>query len=119
VGHLWRCRNKFFHANATIRYRQNLITTLQTEEGIILSRHEEKANLLWEAYKDRLGKTEFSHMYFDLHSLLNASIELDNLEEPFLKEEIDGVVVDLPSDKSPRPNGINGDFLRKCWLVVA
>jgi hypothetical protein len=84
-----------------------------------MSRHEEKAQLLWEAYKDRLGKSEFTHMYFDLHSLLNASEDLHILEEPFMKEEIDGIVANLPSDKSPGPDGFNGNFLRKCWSIIA
>jgi predicted lipid-binding transport protein (Tim44 family) len=42
---------KFFHANATIRYRQNLISTLEDNEGNIVHGHEEKAAALWEAYK--------------------------------------------------------------------
>jgi hypothetical protein len=119
VGYLWRCWNNFFQANASIRYRQNLITSLQNDEGSTMSRHEEKAQLLWEAYKDRLGKSEFTHMYFDLHSLLNASEDLHILEEPFMKEEIDGIVANLPSDKSSGPDGFNGNFLRKCWSIIA
>jgi hypothetical protein len=37
--------NKFFHANATIRHWQNMITTLQDIEGNIERKHEDKANL--------------------------------------------------------------------------
>jgi hypothetical protein len=92
---------------------------LQNDEGIILSRHEEKAQLLCEVYKDRLGETEFTHMYFDLHSLLNASDDLHSLEDPFLKEGIDENVANLPSDKFLGPDGFNEDFLRKCWSMIA
>jgi hypothetical protein len=63
----------FFHANATIRYRQNLISTLQDAEGKNFQGHEAKAKLLWDAYKKRLGSTKFSHIYFDLHSLLTSA----------------------------------------------
>jgi hypothetical protein len=54
-------------------------------------------------------------MYFDLHSLLTNSENLEWLEEPFTKEEIDGIIHNIPSDKSPGPdgfNGVNGDFLK-------
>jgi hypothetical protein len=58
--------NEFFHANATIRHRQNLIAILEDEEGQLIQKHEEKEAALWNAYKKRLGTTEYSHMYFDL-----------------------------------------------------
>jgi hypothetical protein len=110
---------KFFHANATIRHRQNLITTLQDEHGNEIQGHEEKAELLWEEYTKRLGTSQYSHMYFDLQTLLSPSENLEGLEEPFKREEIYLIVQQLPSDKSPGPDGFNGDFLKKCWPTVA
>jgi hypothetical protein len=107
---------KFFHANTTIRHRQNLITSLQQEDGI--SKHEEKADLLWESYKQRLGTSEFSRIYFDLHELLTPLDELDFLQEPFTLEDIISIIKELPLDKSPGSDGFNGDFLKKCWLTV-
>jgi hypothetical protein len=109
----------FFHANATIKHKQNFITTLDDNFGNVLSGHEEKAALLWEAYKQRLGTSEFSHIYFDLSSLLEPVENLSCLEEPFLKEEIEGIIRDLSLDKSPSHDGFNGEFLRKCWPTVS
>jgi hypothetical protein len=85
-------RTKFFHANATIIHRQNLITAIEDSEGNLKYGHDDKAKLLWEAYKYRLGTSEFSHMYFDLHNLLTAPENLEWLEEPFTKEEIDAII---------------------------
>jgi hypothetical protein len=51
-------------------------------------------------------------MYFDLHSLLTPAENLEILEEPFTKEEIDSVIQQLPTNKSPGPDGFNGDFLK-------
>jgi hypothetical protein len=48
-------RTKFFHANASVRHRQNLISTLQNNGGSLVSKHEDKAIHLWESYKERLG----------------------------------------------------------------
>jgi hypothetical protein len=44
-------RTKFFHANATIRHRQNTISSLQADDGEMITCHEDKARLLWESYK--------------------------------------------------------------------
>jgi hypothetical protein len=107
-----------FHANATIRHRQNLISSLQKNDGSFVSKHEDKALHLWESYKERLGTSEFTHIYFDLNNLL---LPLDNLlspEDPFTNEEILSIVKDLPTDKSPGPYGFNSDFLKKCWPIV-
>jgi hypothetical protein len=36
----------------------------------------------------------------------------------FSKEEIDGLVKDLPTNKSPGPKGFNGLFIKKCWAII-
>jgi retron-type reverse transcriptase len=112
------CTN-FFHANASIRHRRNAITSLSNADGLEVSQHEAKAEILWEDFKARMGSSEFSHMHFNLEDLLQRDLELDDLVAPFSKEEIDAVVADLPNNKSPGPDGFNGEFLRKCWNLVA
>jgi len=92
--------SKFFHANATIRSRKNLITTLQDNDGNPTSLHSDKAAILWEAFKDRLSTSEIQGMHLNLEELLISSNQLDFLEEPFTQAEIDQVVQNLPTDKS-------------------
>jgi hypothetical protein len=60
----------FFHANATIKHNRNSIMVLEDSSDQLISRHEEKEKILWEAYKERLGTSEFTHMYFNLSELL-------------------------------------------------
>jgi hypothetical protein len=110
---------KFFHAKAIVRHRQNFISSLEDNNGSLISGHDEKAYMLWEAYKQRLGTSEFSHMYFDLNSLLQPVGNLSCLEEPFLREEIEEIIKDLSADKSCGPGGFNREFLKKCWPIVA
>jgi hypothetical protein len=43
---------------------------LKNRDGIEILSHNEKAQLLWAAYKERLGISEFSHIYFDLNDLI-------------------------------------------------
>lgn len=50
---------KFFHAHATLRHRRNLISSLEDDNGVLHSTHHEKADILWNAYKDRIGIQEF------------------------------------------------------------
>jgi hypothetical protein len=50
-----------------------------------------------------MGRTEFNHMIFNLNQLIRPALDLGQLEVPFTKEEIDGVVYALPNNKSPGP----------------
>jgi hypothetical protein len=110
---------RFFHANASIKHCKNTITVLRDATGKDLVDHEEKAQHIWLAFKERLGISEFSGMNIDLDSLLTPSGDLDWLQQNFLKEEIDRIVMNLPNNKSPGPDGFNGEFLKKCWSVIA
>jgi hypothetical protein len=38
---------------------------------------------------------------------------------PFSKEEIYDIVKNLPSGKSPGPDGFNTYFIKKCWIVIS
>jgi hypothetical protein len=109
---------KFFHANSSIKHRRNLITSLVDNFDVTLYGHEHKANLLWNDFRDRLGTSSFERMVFDLPSLLSQDVDLSTLEVPFTKAEIDGIVRDLPSDKSPGLDGFNNEFLKKCWHII-
>ena len=58
-------------------------------------------------------------MNFDLPAFIQPDLDLSFLVNPFSKEEIDAVVKHLPSDKAPRPDGFNTDFLKRCWQSFA
>lgn len=109
---------KLFHANATIKYRNNLIAQLKKDNGEIVVSHVEKEQILWEAFKDRLGKSEFAAIAFNLDSLIERNSELQWLEAPFSTDEIDAVVRNLPNDKAPGPDGFNNEFFKKCWYFI-
>ena len=84
----------------------------------MVTSHNDKAHILWEAYKERLGQAEGISSLLDLSTLLTNHSNLALLEEPFTTEEIDSVVASLPSDKSPSPDGFNTDFIKKCWPII-
>jgi hypothetical protein len=60
----------FFHAAATERYRQNIITSLEAQDGRVVYDHFEKAALLLENFKARMGQTTDPHMQYNLDELI-------------------------------------------------
>lgn len=109
---------KFFHAHATMRMRANMIRQLETGDGATLTSHAEKEQLLWEEFKDRLGKSEYINFGVSPASILNRSEDLHTLEEPFSTMEIDAIVRNLPNDKSPGPDGFTNEFLKAAWNTI-
>lgn len=98
---------------ATINHKKNFIVSLTKTDGTTVSDHEQKANLLWSAYEERLGYSEFSNMAYNLDNLL-ARHNLDHLDLDFNQEEIDYVIKSLPNSHAPGPDGFNGFFIKKC-----
>jgi hypothetical protein len=84
---------------------------LKDRNGQEKFKHEEKAALIWEAIKDKLGTSEYTQMHFNINDLLSPVAHLEHLASPFSKEEIDKIVANLSPGKSPGPNGFNTDFL--------
>ena len=107
---------KFFHTIATQSFRGNYIATIKADDGRTLETHEAKAAQLWQSYKERVGSTDNPMMQFNLDELIqpNTDVDFDSLERPFSKEEIDNIVKEMPTNKSPGPDGFNGTFLKKC-----
>jgi hypothetical protein len=51
-------------------------------------------------------------MHFNLTDLLLPLDDLSCLEEPFSIEETNGVIQNLPFEKSPGPDGFNNQFIK-------
>jgi hypothetical protein len=73
--------------------------------------------MLWNEYRNRLGHTVNTIMHFDLQNLVHQH-NLQQIEVPFSKEDIDKVVMRMPTDKAPDPDGFNGLFMKKCWNII-
>jgi hypothetical protein len=83
----------------------------------MITSHAKKAALLLEEYKNRLGLSTQTQMHFNLLDLVPTQ-DLQHLEEPFTKEEIDNIIKTMPIDKAPGPDGFNGTFLKKSWHII-
>lgn len=125
----WRQRNslrwiklgdentEFFHTIATISHKRNFIVSLLSQEGSTITDHDQKANMLWIAFKDRMGVNDFRGISYDLNSLL-VEHNLEDIASDFSQKEIDLVIKSLPNNHAPGPHGFNGLFIKKCWNIV-
>jgi hypothetical protein len=95
---------------ATERYRRNSIAMLKDDQGNEITDHDQMAGVLWNSYKERMGRSEGIEMQFDLSRLLPKVDELDELTLPFKVEEMDAVIKAMPVDRAPGPDGYNVCF---------
>jgi hypothetical protein len=112
---------KFFHSKASISYRHNYISMLKNIEGAEISDHEGKEEILWSAFKERMGTLDNVAMHFNLSNLFGTSEYpdiLQALEAPFSDTEIDNVIKHLPNDKSHGPDGFNNEFIKSYWHII-
>lgn len=107
----------FFHTMATIAHKRNFIVSLTKPDGTALIDHDQKANLLWEAYKQRFGISEFSNISYNLSELMQQH-NLEHLDIEFSHEEIENVIKSLPNSHAPGPDGFNGHFIKKSWSII-
>lgn len=70
------------------------------------------------SFRRRLGTSVDTSMQFDLQLLIQPCSNLDSLCQPFSKEEIDAIILDLPNDKALGPDGFNSFFFRKAWHII-
>jgi hypothetical protein len=72
--------------------------------------------LLLDSYKERLGQSEQTNVFFNMQSLLANSTDLSALERPFTHKKIDDVVAALPHNKPPGPDGSMPSFFS--WPII-
>lgn len=107
----------FFHSMATVSHKKNFIVSLVNHDGSLIVDHDQKDNLLWTAFKDRLGVSDFTAILYDLDALLTAH-NLEGLDEDFSTDEIDMVIKNLPNSHAPGPDGFNGLFIKNCRNII-
>lgn len=80
--------------------------------------HAGKEAVIYQTFKERLGKSGEFQMKFNLQNIIKKVEGLDQLTVPFTKEEIDVVIKEMPADRAPGPDGFSGIFIKKCWHII-
>jgi hypothetical protein len=93
------------------------IRSLTTDENIFFTDHEQKAAILWNAFNDRMGRSDFHNIYYDLTSLLHSE-DLSSLTKAFSLEEVNSVIKELTNSHAPSSDGFNGLFIKKYWHII-
>jgi len=107
-----------FHAHARHRKRKNFISRLTNDSGVVLTKHEEKEQNIFEFYSNLLGKNMDREVTVNLTELDMPSLDLTELETPFSEQEVWKTINLLPSDKAPGPDGFTGKFYKVCWQII-
>ena len=96
---------------------QKIIAWLSSPDGLILTNHNQKPQLLLESFKNRMGLSELSCFHYDLSSLLSVR-SLEHMDASFSLEEINSAIKCVLNSHAPGPDGFNGMFIKKCWNIV-
>lgn len=65
-----------------------------------------------------IGSADACDYSLDLDTIDPRSFDLSSLEQPFTEEEVWSAIKQLPTSKSPGPDGFSTKFLCCCWDVV-
>jgi len=107
-----------FHFHAKHRKRKIFICKLVSDEGHLLTSHEEKENNIHHLYSHLLGESLDLEVTVNLEELNIPRFDMSDMETPFTEEEIWKTICSLPSNKAPGPGGFTGNFYKACWPLI-
>lgn len=109
--------SKFFHIKANSRRRKNFIHSLQTPSGVAISA-QDKEEELFRFFKERLGTCFQRSSGINWNVLDLPSLDLADLEEDISEEELKEIVLSMPPEKAPGPDGFIGAFYKMAWEII-
>jgi len=107
-----------FYQHARHRKRKNFISRLTTEEGVVITDHEQKEKNIFEFCDKLLGVSLDRDFTINLEELGTPSLNLEELDAPFSEEEVWKTINSIPSDKALGPDGFTGKFYKVCWQII-
>ena len=103
---------RFFHLQACHRGRKNRIDSLNVL-GEEVSSEDGMAQAAYDHFNSVLGEAFARTRRLNLEALGLPSLGIDVLENVFTEDEIKGVIMSMPNDKAPGPDGFTGIFYKK------
>lgn len=109
--------SKFFQIKANGRKRKNHIQILQTPDGFAVTK-DQKEEELKRYFTQKLGAFALRNQRLNLAALNLPTLDLSDLNDNFTEEELKNAISDLPSEKSPGPDGFIGAFFKQAWDII-
>lgn len=109
--------SKLFYIRANGRKRKNHIQVLQTKDGFAVA-HKDKERVIEQHFQARLGTRDRRQISLNWEELGMQSFDLQELDSDITEEEVARVVMEMPPDKAPGPDGFIGIFFKTCWPVI-
>jgi hypothetical protein len=108
---------KLFMLHANNRRRKIFIPTLKRGADLAVSQ-QSKEEMVYNHFVNLMGKTQtrtaslhWAHFGYQQHNL-------QDLEDQFDEEEIKKIIMRLPNEKAPGPDGFIRLFYKKCWNII-
>jgi hypothetical protein len=109
---------QFFHAHANVCRRRNQIGILQ-HEGHSIVFEEAKVVAFFDFFDGVLATPPSHSRRLKLEQLdLLCVVDLAGLDYRFTEDEVWSIIMGLPPDKAPGPDGFIARFLQAAWPVI-
>jgi hypothetical protein len=103
--------------HASNRRRKLFIPSLKLNTGIATSQLC-KEEIVYDHFINLLGQTQPRSNTLDWANLGYQPHDLQELEDQFDEEETKRIIMQLPNEKAPGPDGFIGLFYKKCWTII-
>ena len=111
---------RFFHNQASNKYRRNQIEELQNSRGEMCKEEEDIAQILITHYQELFHSANLENIEHVLSAIPTmVTPELNNmLSTEFVKEEVDKALKQMDPLKAPGPDGLPPLFFQKFWSTI-
>lgn len=109
--------SRLFFLSINGRKRKNFIQTLQTSSGQVHT-HQDKAEAIYNHFSSVFGEPAVRQDTLNWERIGIQRHELHHLELPYTEEEVKEVIMALPGEKAPGPDGYIGRFFKTAWEII-
>jgi hypothetical protein len=109
--------SRLFHIYANARRKKSFVSALHGDEGVATTQ-QDKMRVATEFFTKAVGTNSARSRRLNWVALGYSPFNLEDLDMPFMEQELFGIIKSLPSEKAPGPDGFIGIFYKECWGVI-